>query len=283
MPTLNTNDNIQRVGRMTREEFAAHQDTNTPIIFTDISPHWPAMHEWSFDYLKERAGDSPVTVHYDENGDFTRWYLNTPEQRDDRRIPFGEFLDLAQTDEGRNYYMSEHSLAQISPELCKDVDLSPLVELNPPWEPMLFVGRDTCMPMHYHGSTEAALCQLIGTKKITLASPRQSPYLYSRPWYQQSPLFSRIDGRSLQSGSPDFERWPKLERAQLLQFTLHPGEILFIPVHWWHLTSVPDVSVSMTTFWDSKLRRWTFPNPGIQMIAREVIWRLRQGLKRVAG
>ena len=283
MPTLNTSDKIQRVGRMNREEFAAHQDTNVPIIFTDVSPHWAAMKNWTLDYLKQIAPDSPVTVHYDKNGDFTRWYLMTPEERDDRVIPFGEFIDILQTDEGRNYYMTEHSLKSVSEKLASEVDMSGLVDLQPPWEPMVFIGRDTCMPMHYHGSTEAALCQLIGSKKITLAAPSQSGHLYARPWYQQSPLFSQVDGRSIQAGAPDFERWPRLERAKLLQFTLNPGEILYIPVHWWHLTSVPDISVSMTSFWDSKFSRWTFPNPGFQMIAREALWRVKAGFKKVGG
>ena len=269
---------IERVERPTKAEFTAIQECNRPVIVTGVSPEWGAMKHWDLDYLKSVAGDSLVTVHYDSDANFTRWYLSDPEDRDDRQIPFGELLSLLQEESGRCYYMTEHSLKDISPRLAEDVDLSGLVDLEPPWEPLLFVGRDTCMPMHYHGTTEAVLCQLIGTKKITLVAPGDSPYLYARPWYAQSPLFSRVDGRSVQAGNPDYSRWPKLEKAELIQFTLHPGEILFIPVHWWHLTSVPDFQVSMTCFWSSKFRRWTFPSPGLQVCAREVLWQVKQRL-----
>jgi len=270
---------IERIGSPTREEFEGYVEANRPVVMTDVSPHWGAMKKWNPDYLKSVAGDSEVTVHYDEDGDFTRWYLY-PKQRIDRRIPFGEFIDILLDDpDERRYYMTEHEISWISKDLVGDVDFSGLVDLEPPWEPLLFVGRDTCMPLHYHGTTEALLCQMIGTKKITLYAPDQTPYLYARPWYRPAPLFSRVDGRSLQMGSPDFEKWPKLRRARPLQFTLYPGEILFIPVHWWHLTSVPDFQVSVTTFWKSKVRRWTFPSPGLQVFAREILFKTQKKLR----
>ena len=46
-------------------------------------------------------------------------------------------------------------------------------------------------------------------------------------------------------------------------------------MHWWHLTSVPTFQVSMTTFWQSRFGRWTFPHPGLEVCAREVLWRVR--------
>jgi len=269
---------IERIGRPTRQEFERYVEANRPVVMTDVSPHWEAMKRWDLAYLKRVAGSTPVTVHHDKDGNFTRWYLSEPGTRDDRKIPFGDLLDMLQTDEGRRFYMTEHSLREISPVLAQDVDVTDLIDLTPPWEPLLFVGRDTCMPLHYHGTTEAILCQLIGTKQITLYAPDQTPYLYPVPWYAQSPLFSRVDGRSIQAGQPDFERWPKLRKAVPLQFTLHPGEILFIPVHWWHLTSVPTFQVSMTTFWQSRFRRWTFPSPGLQVCAREVVYQIRTRL-----
>ena len=270
---------VARVERPSREEFERIQDRNRPVILTGVSTRWPAHERWSAEYLKSVAGDSEVTVHYDQDGDFTRWYLQRPEERDDRRMPFGEFLDLlADEEQGHRYYMTEHSLRQVSKELAEEAHFEDLVELRPPWEPLIFVGRHTCMPLHYHGTTEALLCQVIGTKTITLFAPDQTPFLYPRRWYAQSPLFSRVEGRSLQRGEPDLERWPRLARAEPIRFTLHPGEILFIPVHWWHLTSVSGFQVSLTTFWSSRLRRWTFPSPGFQVIAREGLYWMKKGL-----
>ena len=269
---------FDRISCPTRAKLEDYQERNQPVLVTDVSPQWGAMQKWDAEYLKSVAGGSTVTVHYDADGDFRKWYTSPLRERVDQQMPFGKFIELvAGQGEGRNYYMTEHSLREISRSLARDVDLTSLVDLSgTPWEPLLFVGRDTCMPLHYHGTTEAVLCQLIGTKKVTLMAPDQTRFLYASPWHAQSPLFSRIDGREIQGGNVDLDKWPLFKRARLIQFTLHPGEILFIPVHWWHVTSVPEFQVSMTCFWKSKLRRWTFPSPGIAVGLRELLHKVRK-------
>lgn len=273
---------IERLEAPTRDEFERNYlDRNRPVVLTGVASEWPAM-DWTVDYLESVAGASMVTVHFREDADFGKWYLH-PEERQDRRLPFAEVLDLLARQEDRRYYMTEHSLAEISPELVRDVDVSRYVDLEPPWEPLLFVGYDTCMPGHFHGSTEALLCQLHGTKQITLFSPEQYHRLYPRRWWQRSPLFSELPGRDIQAGTVDLERWPRFREAVPLCFTLHPGEILFIPVHWWHITSVPGFQISMTTFWKAKLSNWSFPAPGLQMCGREAWHQLQRAGRLLTG
>jgi hypothetical protein len=271
---------LPRIARPTRFEFEVYQEQKQPVVITDVAPHWGAMKKWNADYLKSVAGESMVTVHYDPDGDFRRWYIRDPSTRDDRQMRFGELLDLVYKNKkkARQYYMTEHCLREVSPKLLEDVNMADLVDLSgTDWEPLLFVGRDTCMPAHYHGTTEAVLCQFVGRKQVTLVAPDQTPYLYPSPWYAQAPLFSRINGREIQTGTVNLEEWPLFQHAKLIQFTLNPGEILYIPVHWWHVTSVPeDVSVSMTCFWDSRLRRWTFPSPGFEVCLREILHVVRK-------
>jgi hypothetical protein len=69
----------------------------------------------------------------------------------------------------------------------------------------------------------------------------------------------------------DFEKWPKLRHAKGLEFTVRAGEILFIPVHWWHVTSVDTFQLSMTYFWRSDPSRWHYPQPGRRVRAREAM------------
>lgn len=275
-------EDIDRLEAPTREEFESlYRDRNRPVILRGVASQWPAM-SWTLDYLESVAGASMITVHFREDGDFGKWYLH-PDERQDLRMPFAELLDLLARQRDRRYYMTEHSLREISPELVRDVDVSRYVDLAPPWEPLLFVGYDTCMPGHFHGSTEALLCQLHGTKQITLFSPEQYHRLYPRKWWQRSPLFSELDGRSIQARTVDLDAYPRYAEAVPLRFTLHPGEILFIPVHWWHITSVPDFQISMTTFWKAKLSNWTFPVPGLQMVGREVWHQLHRAGRALTG
>ena len=133
------------------------------------------------------------------------------------------------------------------------------------------------MPMHYHPTTEAFMAQLTGTKKVTLYGPEQYGKVYPRPWYGQSYIFSDVDWetqRAMAKNEPehmDFDKFPKLRSARPMHFTVHPGEVLFIPVHWWHVTSVEGSQLSMTWFWMSERARWHYPSPGLQVRAREAM------------
>lgn len=275
---------IDRIEAPTREHFETHYlNKNRPVVITGVADKWGALEKWSVDYLKSVAGDSEVTVHYREDADFGKWY-RLQEEREDRRMPFGEVLDLLSGDPGdRRYYMTEHSLRQVSPELVSDVDVSRYVDLPPPWEPLLFVGFDTCMPGHFHGSTEAFLCQIEGEKTVTLFSPEQYNLLYPRHWYQKSPLFSELDGRAIQADTVDLEQYPKYAEAVPMRFPLRPGDILFIPVHWWHITSVPTFQVSVTFFWKARFSNWTFPVPGMHMCAREAHHQVKRVTRFLTG
>lgn len=264
---------ITRVEAPTREEFEHHWlGKNRPVILTGVASSWPAVTQWSPEYLERVAGDSEVTVHYQEEANFHYWYQHLG-QRQDRRMRFGQLVELLTREPPeRRYYMTEHELAKVSPRLVEDVDPSRYLDRA---IPMLFMGRDTYMPMHYHGSTEAILCQLHGSKEVTLYSPDQYSLLYPRPWYGRAPVFSRIDTRH-----PDYERFPKFRRARPLTFRLEPGEILFIPVHWWHVTGVEGFQISVTCFWKAKMSCYTFPAPGLQTVARESL-RLKKMLHAV--
>lgn len=254
---------IQRIEAPGREEFQRDWvDQNRPVILTGLASQWRAA-SWTPDYLESVAGDSTVTAHYQEEANFHYWYQHLG-QRQDRQMPFAELLDLLTREPPeRRYYMTEHELEHVSPRLLEDVDVSRYLDGA---IPMLFMGRDTYMPMHYHGATEAILCQLSGSKTITLYSPDQFSLLYPRRWYSRAPVFSQVDTRD-----PDLERFPKFTRARPMTFTLEPGEILFIPVHWWHVTGVEGFQISMTCFWKAKMSCYTFPAPGLQTVARETL------------
>jgi hypothetical protein len=255
---------IERIEAPTREQFYDYVNRNTPVIMTGVSTQWPAFKEWSAERFKEVAGDSMVTVHFQEQGNFHLWYGDAKPR--DVKMRFGDLIDLLLKEPpDLRYYMTEHDLSIVSPRLVQDIDAKRYVDT----QPFLFLGRDTFMPLHYHGTTEAILCQIKGRKQVTLYAPDQWPYLYAHPWYTLRYYFSRVDPRK-----PDGRRFPKFARATPMTFTLEPGEILLIPVHWWHVTSCPGFQISATLFWKSSRERYRFPSPGLQVFAHTVYRRL---------
>jgi ribosomal protein L16 Arg81 hydroxylase len=92
-------------------------------------------------------------------------------------------------------------------------------------------------PLH-HDLTNNFLCQLVGRKHVKLVPPSETPKLYN-----DRHVFSAVgdlDAADLAS------RFPLAASARFYDLVLQPGEILFIPVGWWHQVRALDFSVSMT-------------------------------------
>jgi hypothetical protein len=69
--------------------------------------------------------------------------------------------------------------------------------------------------------------------------------------------------------NPDLNRYPMFKSATVLDVVLAPGELLFIPIGWWHWVQALDVSISLAfqsfavpghnVYWDSNI--WIGPRP----------------------
>lgn len=49
--------------------------------------------------------------------------------------------------------------------------------------------------------------------------------------------------------NPDLEKFPKFAEAPFLSCILSPGELLFIPVKYWHYVRALDLSFSVSFWW----------------------------------
>lgn len=49
--------------------------------------------------------------------------------------------------------------------------------------------------------------------------------------------------------NPDLEKFPKFAKAPFVSCVLSPGEILFIPVKYWHYVRALDLSFSVSFWW----------------------------------
>ena len=93
----------------------------------------------------------------------------------------------------------------------------------------------TVTPLH-HDVDNVLFVQLHGEKMITLASPMQSHRMYNG-----ISVYSEVDARA-----PDLVRHPLFAEVDLLRVTVRPGDVLFIPVGWWHQVESLSVSVSVS-------------------------------------
>jgi hypothetical protein len=62
--------------------------------------------------------------------------------------------------------------------------------------------------------------------------------------YNHLHVFSRI--ADLEDPALDAAQWPRLSGAHVYDVVLEPGEILFVPLAWWHQVKSMDFSVTVT-------------------------------------
>jgi ribosomal protein L16 Arg81 hydroxylase len=81
--------------------------------------------------------------------------------------------------------------------------------------------------------------QLVGRKRVILVSANELPRLYN-----DHHVFSLV--RDLADPGLDLDLFPLLREVKSHEVIIEPGEILFIPIGWWHQLEALDFSVSLT-------------------------------------
>lgn len=230
-------ENLQNIDGVTfLREFYSR---NRPVILTDAISDWPALSRWSPEYLKTKVGARPVE--YQAGRDTSENYERDKDAHA-RTGPFSDFIDAITSDQGNNLYLTAYN-SRLNGEALKPLweDVGFLSELMQPGgahdRGMMWIGpAGTYTPPH-HDLTNNLLIQLVGRKRVALVAPSGSPQIYN-----DQHVFSRIHDLT----SVDLQRFPAARGLPVVEVDLMPGEMLFIPIGWWHQVLSLDFSVSVT-------------------------------------
>lgn len=212
---------------------------NRPLILTQAISDWPALQLWTPDYLKARIGDR--LVEYQTGRDSNENY-ELDKDRHARTGPFDDFIDQIDGVSGNNLYLTAYNSRRNTEALAplgQDMGfLDALMQRGGQHEKgMMWIGpAGTYTPPH-HDLTNNLLIQLVGRKRVVLVAPNGTPRLYN-----DHHVFSSIHDLS----AVDTCRYPQAEGLAVVEIDLSPGEILFIPIGWWHQVLALDFSVSVT-------------------------------------
>jgi ribosomal protein L16 Arg81 hydroxylase len=96
------------------------------------------------------------------------------------------------------------------------------------------------------------MAQVYGRKRWRLISPQQTPLLYNYVG-----VFSKVDCEN-----PDYQKYPLFKNVQIIEEVLQPGEVIFVPVGWWHQVKALNTSISLsfTNFVFPNYYTWQDPN-----------------------
>jgi ribosomal protein L16 Arg81 hydroxylase len=230
---------IERRARVPQEEFfARYHRANRPVILTDAMQDWPAMTRWTPEYLKQVCGDETVQVMSGRESDPNYEIMS---ERRKTAMRFSEYVDKVVTaGETNDFYLvaqNEFMRTNGGRQLYDDIVPPPdyLDDRRDGYVFMWFGPRGTVTPLH-HDTADIFLAQVRGRKRVTMIPAEHKALVYNHIG-----VFGEVDCEQ-----PDLIRHPLYRYAEKTVFELNPGEVLFIPVGWWHHIRALDVSISVS-------------------------------------
>ncbi|KAE8740905.1 hypothetical protein FOCC_FOCC013573 [Frankliniella occidentalis] len=131
---------------------------------------------------------------------------------------------------------------------------------------LLLVGLEgNVTPCHYD-EQENLFAQIHGHKRCILFPPEQFGCLYPHPVWHPHDRQSQVD-----LDNPDYDRFPKMRDLHGVQAVVGPGDVLYIPIYWWHhIESVkPEKYTVSLNFWykAGPVGQVEYPIKGYQKVA----------------
>jgi hypothetical protein len=263
----------ETLSSITHEQFYADFFQKRPVIMRGKISHWPALRQWGPDFFKAKYGDLPVSLsRYDPGSELS--YLDQHIEDICRNTTMAEYVDALSGEHGFFSIREDIGLLQSHTELLAYLDhFRPFgCSKEPPADQYMGLwfspGQDTT-GMHIDIS-EGLLFHLHGHKRVMLFAPDQTELVYEddpKKLYAEG-LEDRLNQDELKMWrkyvrwsrvnpfEPDFGRFPLLREASYFEAIIAPGDVLYIPLGWWHAVRTLDttISISKSLFKDEFLR-----------------------------
>ncbi|XP_060075232.1 hypoxia-inducible factor 1-alpha inhibitor-like [Ylistrum balloti] len=234
-----------------------------PVVLTDTNLVTSALH-WDLDYLSKNIGDGEFVVHISKNKNFqycddkksvnVKDFRMPTEKQDMKFSEFVEKLHSAKPGEDRLY------LQQILHDTVGKRVISDFLGFNWHWvtrqqktnnfgemtSNLLLIGMEGNVTPGHYDEQENFFSQVRGYKRFVLFPPSQFACMYPYPIYHPCDRQSQVD-----FDNPDFTQFPKFKEACGMEAVVGPGDVLYIPMYWWHhVQSLPSHGYTISvTFW----------------------------------
>jgi hypothetical protein len=222
------------------------------VVIEGAIDDWPALSRWTPDYLRQAVGAAPVEYQAGRNAnpDF-----EIDKDRHRRTMPFADWLDLIEAG-GNDAYITAYNSAGNARALAPlERDLGFLDAWLTRAHGMVWIGPPgTFTPLHFD-LTNNLLAQLVGRKQVTLLPPSETPRLH-----HNRHVFSDVHDIGDESR---LSLYPSARDARRFEIDLGPGELLYVPIGWWHQVRSREFSVMLT------YTNFLWPNAGHDTYPRD--------------
>ncbi len=227
--------------------------------------------EWNLDYLEAKIGERKFLcrVYGSQRKDLDkRQWKTIGSGITAKSLSFSEYADLVRSGEAHreDIYLAKCPLAETplaaSPSLQNLGQqfhlLKGMTDFN------LWAGAGGHTESLHYDTFDGTLIQLAGQKRVVLFPPSQLSNLYPFPLigHLHHGLKLRSWFSQVYPDNPDFETFPGLKEAfkHRYEVVLNPGDVLYLPVGWWHEVSAlgEGFVCSANRFWAVTPRRRLF-------------------------
>lgn len=215
---------IDKVDRISPDEFREkYLKPQVPLVIKGMAANTAAGKKWSIRYFRETMGQHMVAVYDNRNARSAATAFTTP----DMQMRFADYLDVISQPKHTDLRIFLFNMFRLNPALkdefpCPDIFSGTLDQIGH----MFFGGKDTAVRMHYDIDMSNVLhTHFGGRKRVVLVAPEYSELLYRLPFN----TYSLVDVRK-----PDYKNYPALQLVKGYDFTLEPGDSLFMPSGYWH-------------------------------------------------
>lgn len=230
---------IPRIKNVSTEDIQIYIDNHQPIIVEKYASSWPAVKKWHHKYILDNLDDFQIRYKRSNSRIQPDFRMDQPEQRSESTIKkyFDYMLSLPEAE--RAYYFLGHihmfhagKYNAHLKKLYRDIEYPACIKKESIWSiGTWFSYKGVFSWLHYDDNDAHNLnVQVLGSKHVYLYNPDEVRNLYLKsalvtPHYN----FSEINIDEI-----DHERFPLFRHATCYEGILNPGDMLFIPVHWFH-------------------------------------------------
>ena len=222
---------VDVVDKITSEDFRQnYYNQNKPLVLHDLSKDWPAYKKWTWDYLKQVAGNKRIPIYNNIKSD-----AYTAINKADGYTSFGEYIDMISKGpaEWRIFFFNIFSHA---PQLKEDFTwpdnyVNGFLKNMPS---MFAGGKGSITHMHFDIDLPSLFhTQFIGEKRVLLFPNEEQYKLYRKPFEVLS-LADFSNYYDAAKSKVDIEKFPAIQLAHGYDVTLKHGDTLFMPSGFWH-------------------------------------------------
>lgn len=256
---------IERLHRPSPELFRREfLEKERPVILTGVASAWKAA-AWTPASLQARFGGTPLRYEEWEGDEATNDPLDFVRRQRYRDTTLAGYVDLLQRAEGpsRRIYSAAVPFLRTMPGLAEELgSLEPYMGFSPllparareklQYEPLMWLGPAGTLSTLHFDRMDNFFVQLHGRKKWVVLPRGQGECVH---WPCEALGLSFLHWSPVDVEYPDLERHPRFAQATPIEFVVEPGEVLFMPVGWWHFVRSLDTSISLNFWWIRSLER----------------------------